>query len=181
MRDGVAVDPAQVAAAQVVAPEYFRHAPAPSQVPSSPHVIAVSSEHCPSGSVPLGTSMHSPSLPAIAHDLQVPAHAVLQQTPCAQVDDAHSLPAVHGAPGGLGPQLPFTHAAPATQSAAVAQVDRHFPSLPQRYWPHESAVVAPHVPSPSHSAACVTVDAAQVCCRQIVPRAYSAHAPVPSQ
>ena len=67
------------------------------------------------------------------------------------------------APGGFGPQLPFTHAAPATQSAAVVHVDRHLPSLPHRYWPHESLVAAPHVPSPSHSAAYVTVDAAQPC------------------
>src|SRR5262249_22236533 len=124
--------------------------------------------------------MHSPSLPAIAHDLQVPAHAVLQQTPCAQIVEAHSLPAVQAAPGGLGPQLPFTHAAPATQSAAVAQLDLHLPSLPHRYWPHESLLAAPQVPSPSHSAACVTVDDAQLCGLQIVPRAYTAHAPVPS-
>ena len=146
-----------------------------------PQLDAPWSLHWFNGSCPAGTVEQVPPVPVSEHDMQLPVHAVLQQTPCAQVDDAHSLPAVHGAPGGLGPQLPFTHAAPATQSAAVAQVDRHFPSLPQRYWPHESAVVAPHVPSPSHSAACVTVDAAQVCCRQIVPRAYSAHAPVPSQ
>jgi hypothetical protein len=181
VRAGVAVDPVHAPAAQAVAPEYCRHAPAPSHIPSLPQVIAPWSAHCASGSLPLGTSMHSPSLPAIAHDLHVPAHAALQQTPCAQIADAHSSPAVHGAPGGFGPQLPFTHAAPATQSAPVVQLDRHFPSLPHRYCPHESATVAPHVPSPSHSAACVTVDAAQVCARQIVPRAYSAHAPVPSQ
>jgi len=75
VRAAVAVDPVQVAAAHVVAPEYFRHAPEPSQVPSSPHVIMPSSEHCPSGSTPAGTLMHSPSLPAIAHDLHVPVHA----------------------------------------------------------------------------------------------------------
>src|SRR5580765_9104576 len=105
--------------------------------------------------------MHSPSLPAIAHDLQVPAQAVLQQTFCAQIVDAHSPPAVQAAPGGFGPQLPLTHAAPATQSAAVAQVDLHFPSLPHRYWPQELLVAVPHTPSPSHSAANVTVDPLQ--------------------
>ena len=115
--------------------------------------------------------MHWPSLPAIAHDLQVPAHAVVQQTPCAQNVDAHSLPALHAAPGGLGPQLPLTHAAPATQSAALLHVDRHLPSLPHRYWPHELLVAAPHAPSPSQSAANVTVDVAQLCALQIVPRA----------
>ena len=131
--------------------------------------------------MPLAALMHWPSLPAIAHDLQVPAQAVVQQTPCAQTVDAHSLPAVHGAPGGFGPQLPFTHAAPATQSAAVAHVDRHLPSPPHRYWPHELLVTAPHSPSPSHSAANVTVDPVQLGVLQIVPRAYCAHAPVPSQ
>src|SRR4051794_2752313 len=110
--------------------------------------------------------MHWPSLPAIAHDLQVPEHAVVQQTPSTQNVDAHSLPVVHGAPGGLGPQLPFTHAAPATQSAAVVHVDRHLPSLPHRYWPHESLLPVPQVPSPSHSDACVTVDPAQPCALQ---------------
>jgi hypothetical protein len=115
--------------------------------------------------------MHSPSLPAIAHDLQVPAQAVLQQTFCAQIVDAHSPPDVQAAPGGFGPQLPFTHAAPATQSAALVQLDLHLPSAPHRYWPHESLVASPHVPSPSHSAACVTVDDAQLCGLQIVPRA----------
>jgi hypothetical protein len=171
VRAGVAVDPVHVGAAQVVAPEYGRQAPAPSHVPSLPQVVAPSSVHCDSGSAPLGTSMHSPSLPAIAHDLHVPAHALLQQTPCAQNVDAQSVPAVQGAPGGLGPQLPLTQAAPATQSAAVVQLERHFPSLPQRYCPHESVVVPPQVPSPSHSAACVTVDAVQVWARQMVPRA----------
>src|SRR4029079_15843071 len=127
VRAGVAVDPAQVAAAHVVAPEYGRQAPAPSQVPSPPQVIAPSSVHCESGSEPLGTSMHSPSLPAIAHDLHVPAHAALQQTPCAQNVDAQSPPVEHGAPGGFGPQLPLTHAAPATQSAGVVQLDDTLP------------------------------------------------------
>jgi hypothetical protein len=125
--------------------------------------------------------MHWPSLPLTAHDLHVPVQAVAQQTSCAQNVDAHSLPVVQVAPGGFGPQLPFTHAAPATQSAPVEQEERHFPSPPHRYCPHESLAVAPQVPSPSHSAAWVTVPAAQLCGLQIVPAAYTAHAPVPSQ
>jgi hypothetical protein len=116
-------------------------------------------------------SMHWPSLPEIAHDLHVPEHAAVQQTPCAHTVDAHSPPVVQAAPGGFGPQLPLTHAAPATQSALVAQVDRHFPSLPHRYWPHELLVAVPHAPSPSHSAANVTVYPLQLWGLQIVPRA----------
>ena len=137
--------------------------------------------HWSSGSVPLAALMHCPSLPGIAHDLQVPVHAVAQQTFWAQIVDAHSLPAVHAAPGGFGPQLPFTHAAPATQSAADAHVARHLPSPPHRYWPHDWVVPSPHSPCPSHSAACVTVEPVHACARQITPLAYSAHAPVPSQ
>src|SRR6185436_17504928 len=98
-----------------------------------------------------------------------------------QFIDAHSLPAVHAAPGGFGPQLPFTHAAPATQSAAVVQLDRHFPSPPHRYWPHESLLPAVHSPSPSQREAWVTVDAAHACALQIVPVPYTAQRPVPSQ
>ena len=111
----------------------------------------------------------------------MPLQAVVQQTPCAQIVDAHSLPVAHAAPGGFGPQLPFTHAAPATQSADVAQVARHLPSPPHVYGAHELLVAAPHSPSPSHSAANVTVDPVQLGVLQIVPRAKSAHAPVPSQ
>ena len=58
--------------------------------------------------------MHCPSLPAIAHERQVPAHAVAQQTPVTQKPEAQSASAAQVAPGGFGPQLPFTHAAPHT-------------------------------------------------------------------
>ena len=58
VRVGVAVEPVHVAAAHIVAPEWLRHAPAPSQVPSLPQVIAPSSEHWFSGSVPLAALMH---------------------------------------------------------------------------------------------------------------------------
>ena len=181
VRVGVAIAPVHTAGAHTVAPAWKRHAPAPSQVPSVPQVAPPWSLHWSSGSVPLAALMHCPSLPAIAHDLQVPVHAVAQQTFCAQIVDAHSLPAVQAAPGGFGPQLPATHAAPATQSAAVAHVARHLPSLPHRYWPHDWVVPAPHSPCPSHSAACVTVEPAHACAPQITPVAYMAHAPVPSQ
>ena len=58
VRVGVAVEPLHIAAAHIVAPEWLRHAPAPSQVPSLPHVTAPSSEHWFSGSVPLAALMH---------------------------------------------------------------------------------------------------------------------------
>jgi hypothetical protein len=40
VRAGVAIDPLHAAAAQTVAPEYCRQAPAPSHIPSLPHVVA---------------------------------------------------------------------------------------------------------------------------------------------
>jgi hypothetical protein len=107
--------------------------------------------------------MHCPSLPAIAHDLHVPLHAVAQQSPCSQCADAHSPAAKQGAPGGLGPQLPLTQAAPATQSALVVHTDRQLPAELHKYCPHESTAADAQVPSPSQRAACVTVEAAQDC------------------
>ena len=98
--------------------------------------------------------MHCPSLPAIAHDRHVPSQAVAQQTPVTQKPDAQSLALAHAAPGGFGPQLPFTHAAPPTQSALVVQLARQpSPEALHMYAPHESAAAAPHAPSPSQRAA----------------------------
>ena len=45
VRAGVAVDPVQVAATQVVPATYSRHAPAPLQVPSLPQLAAPASVH----------------------------------------------------------------------------------------------------------------------------------------
>jgi hypothetical protein len=113
------------------------------QAPSLPQLAAPWSVQWFSGSVPAGTSMHCPSLPAIAHERQVPPQAVAQQTPSMQKPEAQSAAAVHAAPGGLGPQLPFTHAAPPTQSALLAQSARQAspPGL-HMYAPHESATAA---------------------------------------
>ena len=124
--------------------------------------------------------MHCPTLPGTAHDLQVPEHAVVQQTCCEQNPDAHSLAAVQPAPGGLGPQLPLTHAAGATQSALVTQIDRQLPVGSHWYWPHELVAAAMQSPVPSQRDAFVTEAAMHDCARQIAPAAYSAHAPAPS-
>jgi len=84
----------------------------------------------------------------------VPLQAVAQQTPCAQNPEAQSLAVAHGVPGGLGPQLPFTHAAPPTQSALLAQSARHaFPAPSHMYGPQLSLAAAPHAPAPSQRAA----------------------------
>ena len=83
--------------------------------------------------MPLGTAMHCPRLPGTAQDRQVPVQAVAQQTDCAQTPEAHSDAAAHPAPGGFGPQLPLTQAAPATQSAFEAQRPRQPVSPSHRY------------------------------------------------
>ena len=105
--------------------------------------------------------MHWPSLPAIAHDRHVPVHAVAQQTPVTQKPDAQSLAAAQAAPGGFGPQLPFTHAAPPTQSALLVQDARQLSPLAlHMYAPHESEAALPHMPAPSQRAAWLTVEPA---------------------
>jgi hypothetical protein len=115
--------------------------------------------------------MHCPSLPVTAHDWHVPAHAVAQQTPCSQCPEAQSAAAAQAAPGGFGPQLPFTQAAPATQSASPAQVARQFPAAAHRYLPQESEAAGAQIPSPSQRAAWVTVDPVHACGAQIAPAA----------
>jgi len=67
-----------------------------------------------------------PTEPASAHDAQVPAHAVEQQTPCAHWPELHIAPAVHVAPLGNLPQLMLTQLLGATQSvAALVQLVLH--------------------------------------------------------
>ena len=114
-RDDVSVDPVQVADAHCVPAAYFRQPPAPSHMPSFPHVLAPWSVHWPSGSVPVGTFVQVPRLPPTAHDWQVPAHAVAQQKPCWQNPVMHSVPAPHAIPVGF-----FVHA-PITQTLGAAQ------------------------------------------------------------
>jgi hypothetical protein len=80
------VDPMQLAAPQAVPTAYFRHAPAPSHLPSVPHVIDPMSVHWVAGvgAVPAGTGEQVPTLPVRLHAWQEAAHPVLQQTPCWQ-------------------------------------------------------------------------------------------------
>lgn len=63
-----------------------------------------------------------PTEPVNAHDAQVPAHAVVQHTPCAQKFELHWLLIAHAAPMGNLPQLPLTQLFGATQSIAIVGV-----------------------------------------------------------
>jgi hypothetical protein len=81
--DDVSVEPVQVAARHWVPEAYFWQPPAPSQKPVWPQVDAATILQVVVGSAPpAGTAEQVPSFPVTAHELQVPVHAVPQQTPC---------------------------------------------------------------------------------------------------
>jgi len=85
--------------------------------------------HWFSGSCPAGTVEQVPPVPVSAQDMQLPVHAVRQQTPCAQNPPLHSLPAAQAAPSGLRPQLDAVQTLPDVQSADVVQLAWHIPPL----------------------------------------------------
>ena len=131
VRAGVAVEPEQLAATQMVPLAYCRHAPPPSQAPSVPQVEAPLSAHWPRGSSPAGTSVQVPAVAVIPQERQLPVQAVRQQVPCSQKPLEHSVAPVQAVPLGFLPQLPPLQTLGATQSALVAQVARHVPDAPQ--------------------------------------------------
>jgi hypothetical protein len=93
--------------------------------------------------------MQVPALPVIAHDMQLPVQVVAQQTPCAQWPDLQSPSAPQLAPGGLGPQLPFTQKLPVVQSASAEQVVLHVPVVPQMNGEHDWLIATLQFPAPS--------------------------------
>jgi hypothetical protein len=128
VRASVTVDvPAgQVGAAHTVPAAYIWQAPAPSQAPVRPQLAAPWSLQVPVGSAaPDWTGAHVPRADDSAHDMHVLAHAVRQQTPCAQKPVAHSVPSPHEAPGDLRPHEPPTHTDGAWQSASAEHVPLH--------------------------------------------------------
>jgi len=116
----------QLAAAHIVPAPYIAHPPPPLHTPVVLQLVAPMSLQAPVGSAPpAGTAEQVPSLPATAHDWQLPPHAVVQQTPCAHTLLVHSAPAAHAAPAGLSPHEPALHVAGGVQSALLAHVARH--------------------------------------------------------
>jgi hypothetical protein len=83
------------------------------------------------GSWPAGTDEQVPSAPARAHDRQVPVHAPVQQIPCSQKAELHSLADPQVAPIGFLPQLPVMQVLGALQSPLTVQVVRQVPLAPQ--------------------------------------------------
>lgn len=58
--------------------------------------------------MPVGIGAQVPVEPVSAHDMQVPAQAVMQQTPCAQCPDPQSESAEQVVPSPFLAQLPPT-------------------------------------------------------------------------
>jgi len=139
-------------------------------VPSRPHVEAADAAHWVAGvgAWPAGTGEQVPALPVSAHDWQVPAQAVAQQTPCAQIPDRQTDPDAQAEPFGNWPQLPLLHVFGETQSLLLAQVVLHA-AVPQTYGAQGPVVAARHVPAPSQVRACVSVEPAHEAAPQTVP------------
>jgi hypothetical protein len=156
----------QRSGAQTVPARYLRHAPAPSQVPSVPQEAAPWSTQLRRGSwAPAATGVQCPSVDVRAQLRQAPWQAVSQQTPSTQKPLPQSLLATHDWPRLLGPQLPFTHEWPATQSASLAHRPRQAPPL---QWKGEQACTpgGRQVPTPSQAPAVSTWSPLQTGARQ---------------
>jgi hypothetical protein len=121
----VVVPTGQVASLHLVPDAYFWQAP-PMQLPFVPQLAAPWSAHTPFGSAaPVATFAHVPSVPLSAHDLHDASHAVLQQRPCAQMFEPHSLADEHGAPGSFLPHELLLQTLGDTQFAAVVHESKH--------------------------------------------------------
>ena len=141
--------PVQLAAPHYVPLGYLRHPPAPLQVPSLPQVEGAAIGHCAatSGGSPAGIGEHVPTLPESAQDMQVPVHALLQQTLLTQ-----SGRAVRALPGRACPadrDLPAAHRDAGVSGCAVGRRSRA-PGLaagvPHWYGAHELVVAGRQAP-----------------------------------
>jgi hypothetical protein len=163
---------------------YLRQAPIPSHCPSKPQVAAPPSAQWPCRSMPSGTLRHVPSLPATAHDLQVPVQAAEQQRPWAQMFELHSSLLPQVAPIGFLPQLEFWQLLGATQSASDVHVVRHvLPSGAHWNGVHGVVVAPEHWPCSSHVAVVDRMKPTHLSGAHTTPALplYRAQAPVPSQ
>ena len=135
-----------------------------------PQAAAPLSVHWFSGSWPAGTFMQVPTVPVSAHDWQVPAQAALQQKPCAQNPEAHSVPAAQLVPIDFLPQLPALQTFGLLQSALVEHVVLHA-AVPHANGSQLEVVAAWQVPVPLHVRADVSVTPVQLAAAHWVPEA----------
>jgi hypothetical protein len=142
-------------------------------------VAAPSALHCPLGSVPpAGIGLHIPSVPVSAHEVQLPAQADPQQTPCSQNPLWQSAVAAQLAPMGRSPHDPLLQTFGGAQSPSAVQVDLQA-AIPHLNGKQELAGGVTQAPAPSQVDAGVSVMpvAGQLAAPQGVPCAYFWHAP----
>jgi len=151
-------------------------------VPQLVTSVSRASVHWLSGSCPTATFAQLPRLPVSAQDLHVPVQVELQQTPCWQSPDAHSVAPAQVVPSGFFVHVPPLQTFCAAQSAVVVQLTlQAFAVVSHTKFPHDVAVAATQVPVPLHMLAGVNVATMQLAARQVVPAAYLRQPPLPSQ
>ena len=99
-------EPLHPALEQMTLVTYFSQAPAPSQLPSVPHVAAPVSVQSCRGSVPTSAGMQVPTWPTAAQVWQIPEQSIAQQKPSAQKPDRQSDAVVQAWPVGSVPVAP---------------------------------------------------------------------------
>jgi hypothetical protein len=78
-------------------------------MPSVPQLGAPASVHWLSGSVPAVASVQVPTVPASAHERQIPVQELAQHTFCWHWPDWHSVPSAHGVELSFFEQTPLLH------------------------------------------------------------------------
>jgi hypothetical protein len=121
------------------------------------------------GGCPPVIEVQFPLVPERLHAEQVPAQALLQQTPCAQNPELHMAAAVQGEPIASLPQLVPTQLAGEVQSVLVEQVLLHAALVPQAYGSQSVEVTVLHDPAPSQKRGGVSVSPTQVPATHCVP------------
>ena len=121
---------------------------------------------------PVTLLLHVPREASSAHDLQIPLHAVWQQTPCSQNPERHSCAPKQAAPGGLSPQVPLVQTAGGLHWASVVHEGLHA-FAPHWYGKQSVAAGVTQAPAPLHVDSAVNrlVTAGHVGSRQGVPEA----------
>lgn len=152
---GVSLLPEQLSGAQTVPTGYFRQAPAPSHLPSVPHIAAVRSLQTPCGSAPpAAIDVQVPSEPGTAQLRQAPVQVVAQQTPSAQCPFTQSASALQVWPSTFFPQVPtvlpagIVQLCPGAHPAWLVQDSVQAP-LAHAKFPQVKVLAVRHVPRPS--------------------------------
>jgi hypothetical protein len=177
---------------QIVPATWRRQPPAPSHVPSKPHVDAAAATHAVAsrGFVPATTKVHVPGDPAAAQVLHASVQAVLQQTPSTQKllaqSDAHSQ--VCPADFFVAASPPLHAASTAGRSGAASRTStpascasKTIAASASGWWP--GAVEWPPQPSSASGASAASVTAsvesgARLRARPLAPTPFSPTVPI---